>query len=184
MRLLGFFCASGAGQEAEAVLPFNRRGRRPARSCDLIRAEVAAGGLLLGADASDGPSRGEAAARRAVRDAVSVRSRAEAASSLRRIAALRPGAAAGCRSLAGSSCFATGSAQTCSRVEACGAPVSTDAGLRAREAAARPTCVRFDIRPAALCEAEPFEGDKKQQRKESLSAAIFRTPCFEKIRPA
>ena len=122
VRLLGFLC-SGAGQEAEAVLPFNRRGGRPARSCDLIRAEVAAGGLLFGADASDGPSRGEAAARRAVRDAVSVRSRAEAASS--------------CRSLAGSSCFANDSAQTCSRVEACGAPVSTDAGLRAREASAR-----------------------------------------------
>lgn len=36
-----------------------------------------------------------------------------------------------------------------------------------------------------LFAGEPFGGgDKKQQRKESLSAAIFRTPCFEKIRPA
>ena len=78
----------------------------------------------------------------------SVRSRAEVHRAFRRVAALRPGAAAGCRSLAGSKPFGLlrhvlflGRSLRSARM------LAKAAGLRVREASARRTCVRFPFGP-------------------------------------
>ena len=111
------------------------------------------------ADARSGPSRGEAAARRWLCHRVTTHGggpqpSGRACDELTREAALRPGAAAGCRTCV----------RCVIRAEACGGAHSTDAGLRARR-----------LRPADSCAIELRHTGSTRSRAEAASS--LRASC-------
>ncbi len=111
------------------------------------------------ADARSGPSRGEAAARRWLCHRVTTHGggpqpSGRACDELTREAALRPGAAAGCRTCV----------RCVIRAEACGGAHSTDAGLRARR-----------LRPADSCAIELRHTGSTRSRAEAASSLRARS---------